>query len=174
MVATTSFPRLPVPPSSPRCRTSQLEVAFTAEPPAAGNLVADFELRNRSTTGCWVYGYVGFVVLDQKGVRMSERLSHSTDGFFGKSEQPTRIQLPANTAPLGADNAEGHSFFNVETDDVLCSTDSINAIAALQIWPPDETTPLTLPARHPDGAAFASCGMVILNPLQVQRRPRLG
>src|ERR1700736_5090540 len=68
----TVYPRLPVPAGTARCHTSQLGVAFITGGAAAGNLEATFEMRNTSTTGCWVYGYVGFQALDRIGLRLPQ------------------------------------------------------------------------------------------------------
>ncbi len=170
----TPYPRLPVPPGTPRCHTWQLDVAFTGEGAAAGNLGASFEMRNRSAAACWVYGYVGFQLLDGNGRPLSETRTWSTESFFGRSDPPTQILLPVGTASLASRNGTGHAFFNVATDDVVCGSDYMNAIATLEIWPPDEYAALIIPARTPQGSQFVSCGGLVLNPLQIQPQPTSG
>lgn len=170
----TPYPRLPVPPGTPRCHTGQLEVAFIGGGAAAGNVLAVFEMRNRSGAGCWVFGYVGFQLLDGNGRPLPETRTWSTESFFGRSDPPTQILLPVGTASLASRNGTGHAFFNVATDDVVCGSDYMNAIASLEIWPPDEYAALIIPARTPQGSQFVSCGGLVLNPLQIQPQPTSG
>ena len=162
----SAYPRLPIPPGTTRCRVWQLEVAFVVEGAAAGNVAVDFEMRNPSTTACWVYGYVGFQMLDRNGRPLPETLTRSTESFFGRSEPPTRILLPSGTAPLGSGNGAGHAFFRIATDDVLCGPEQVDATASLEIWPPDEPGVLIIPAQLPGGIGFVSCGRIVLSPLQ--------
>jgi hypothetical protein len=93
--------------------------------------------------------------------------------YFGDSEPPSRILLPARTRPLGAEPRTGHAFFNVFTNDVLCDFNE-NPVASIDLWPPDEYTPLTIPARSAYGQQFGFCGGFQLNPLQIQPVPSLG
>ena len=67
MPSPTVYPRLPIPAGTARCHTAQLEVAFVGVGAAAGNVEGTFELRNKSVTPCWVYGFVGFQTLDTNG-----------------------------------------------------------------------------------------------------------
>ena len=170
----TPYPRLPVPPGTPRCHTGQLEVAFIGGGAAAGNVLAVYEMRNRSVAACWVYGYVGFQLLDGNGRPLPETRTWSTESFFGRSDPPTQILLPVGTAPLASRNGAGHAFFNVATDDVVCGSSYMNAIASLEIWPPDEYAALIIPARNSQGSQFVSCGGLVLNPLQIQPQPTTG
>src|SRR3977135_2094138 len=63
----TPYPRLPIPAGTARCHTAQLEIVFVRANAATGHVLNDFEMRNRSRTPCWVYGYVGFQLLDGAG-----------------------------------------------------------------------------------------------------------
>jgi hypothetical protein len=171
---------LPVPLGTPRCRTDQLEIAFLGQGAAAGNVSGTFELRNKSDRTCWVYGYVGFQPLDQNRKPLPETLSRSLDSMFGRSDPPRQILLPTLTAPLsGAGDPNvpprviGHAFFNTATDDVMCSGAQFDAVAYLQIWPPDENGAITISARTPF-QRFGYCGGVDINPLQVRPVPTLG
>ena len=161
------FARAPVPAGTRRCRTSQLELGFRILPPAAGNLLLTFEMRNRSLEACWVYGFVGFQSLDSNLQPLPQQLRWTTDSFFGKSDLLTRILLPGGTASVGSEPVSGHAFFNVATNDVLCDT-SANPVASLEIWPPDERQPLIVAAKAVDGRSFFFCRYLELYPLQVQ------
>jgi hypothetical protein len=149
-------------------------VAFIGGGAAAGSVLAVFEMRNRSGAGCWVFGYVGFQLLDRNGRPLPETRTWSTDSYFGRSDPPTKILLLVGTAPLASSNGAGHAFFNVATDDVMCGSDYMNAIASLEIWPPDESAALIIPARNSQGSQFVSCGSLGLNPLQIQPQPTSG
>jgi hypothetical protein len=162
-----------VPAGTPRCHTAQVEVAFIMGSAAAGNVEDTFEMRNTSSTACWVYGYVGFQTLDRQGRRLPQTTNWSWKTYFGDSEPPSRILLPAGTRPLGVEPRTGHAFFNVFTNDVLCDFNE-NPVASIDLWPPDEYTPLTIPARSAYGQQFGFCGGFQLNPLQIQPVPSLG
>jgi len=169
----TVCPRLAIPAGTPRCRTSQLAVAYVTGGAAAGNLEADFEMRNISATGCWVYGYVGFQVLDRYGQPLPQSLNWSTQSMFGESQPPSRILLPAGTTPLGVEPRTGHAFFNLFTEDVTCDVNK-NPVATIKVWPPDEYRPLTIPAQSLSGLQFAFCGGFGVDPLQIQPLPGSG
>lgn len=121
-----------------------------------------------------MYGFVGFQLLDRNGRALPETRSWSTESFFGRSDPPTQILLPVGTASLASGNGAGHAFFNVATDDVVCGNDYMDAIASLEIWPPDEYSALVIPASNPQGSRFVSCGRLTLNPLQVLPHPTTG
>ena len=169
----TVYPRLPIPAGTPRCHTSQLEVAFIIGSAAAGNVEDTFEMRNTSSVACWVFGYVGFQTLDLRGRRLPQTINWSPNTYFGESEPPSRIVLPAGTTSLGVEPRTGHAFFNLFTNDVLCDFYA-NPVASIEIWPPDEHRPLTIPATSAYGQLLGFCGGFQLNPLQIQPLPRSG
>jgi hypothetical protein len=150
-----------------------LEVAFVSGGAAAGNVEDTFEMRNASSTGCWVYGYVGFQTLGADGRPLPQTVGWSTNTYFGQSEPPSRIMLPAGTTASGVEPRTGHAFFNLSTNDVMCDANT-KPVASLRIWPPDEYQALTIPAKSLNGLEFIFCGGFELNPLQVQPMPRLG
>ena len=171
-VPITSYPRLPIPAGTPRCHTSQLEVSFRSNGAAAGRIEYTFEWRNQAKNPCWVYGFVGFQTIDSNGRPLAQTIKWTTELSFGRSDPPSRILLPSDTAALGSGQGTGHAFFNVVTNDVLCDT-SQNPVALLEIWPPDETAALRIAAQTAAGAPFIFCTDIELNPLQVQETPRL-
>ncbi len=135
---------------------------------ATGNVRNSFEMRNRSSAACWVYGYVGFQLLDSRGRPLPQSLGRSTDSFFGHSDPPTRILLSPDSPALQS-RAAGHAFFDVATEDVSCTGEQMNATASLEIWPPDEYAALVIPARGGDwSGGFISCGDLTVNPMQIQ------
>ncbi len=166
----TRYPRLPIPAGTARCHTSQLEVAFNGYDAATGHVLDTFELRNRSGTPCWVYGYVGYQLLDAAGRPRPQTLVWTTDTFFIKFDPPTRILLAAGTAALHTGRGEGHAFFDVEADDWTCPADQANATASLRIWPPDEYVAIVIPAKN-GSDSFIACGQLALHPLQIQPGP---
>jgi hypothetical protein len=75
--AVTPAPASPVPTQAPtpaatppaassagRCHTSDLAVSLRQTNPAAGQRYAVIDLANTSSHTCWVYGYVGLLLLD--------------------------------------------------------------------------------------------------------------
>jgi uncharacterized protein DUF4232 len=163
----TVYPRLPIPAGTPRCHATQLEVGFRIFPPAAGNVLLSFEVRNRSSHACWVYGFVGFQTLDGTGHLLPQVLRWTTNSFFGRSDPPTRILLPTSTTSVGSEPGSGHAFFSVATNDVLCDTNQ-NPVVSMEIWPPDERQPLIQPAKAVDGRPLFFCRYLELYPLQVE------
>jgi hypothetical protein len=169
----TPYPRLPIPAGTARCHTPQLEIVFVRANAATGHVLNDFEMRNRSRTPCWVYGYVGFQLLDSAGRPLPQTLVWTTDTFFIRFDPPSRIFLPIGTAPVHSSQGQGHAFFNVEADDFTCSADQMKATAKLEIWPPDEYQAIVIPTK-PGWEGFVSCGNLATHPLQVQPGPSSG
>jgi len=164
----TAYALTPIPVGTQRCHTSQLEVALLGAGAATGNVRNSFEMRNRSSAPCWVYGYVGFQLLDTHGRALPQSLSRSTDSFFGQSDPSTRILLPSATPPLHS-RAAGHAFFDIASEDVSCNSDRMTAVASLEIWPPDEYVALVIPAHGGDwSGGFISCGDLTVNPMQIR------
>jgi Domain of unknown function (DUF4232) len=164
----TAYALTPIPVGTQRCHTSQLEVALLGAGAATGNVRNSFEMRNRSSAPCWVYGYVGFQLLDAHGRALPQSLSRSTDSFFGQSDPSTRILLPLASPPL-LSRAAGHAFFDVASEDVSCNSDRMTAVASLEIWPPDEYAALVIPAHGGDwSGGFISCGDLTVNPMQIR------
>ena len=164
----TPYARLPIPAGTPRCHTGQLEVALLGAGAATGNVRNSFEMRNRSGDACWVYGYVGFQLLDAGGRPIPQSLSRSTDSFFGQSDPPSRILLVAGSPPLRS-RAAGHAYFNVASEDVTCTGEQMQATVSLEIWPPDEYAALVIPARGGDwNGGFISCRDLTIDPMQIQ------
>jgi hypothetical protein len=164
----TVYALAPIPAGTQRCHTSQLEVAQLGVGAATGNVLNSFEMRNRSSAACWVYGYVGFQLLDAKGRALPQSLTRTTDSFFGQSDPPTRILLSPGTPPLHT-RAAAHAFFEVSSEDVSCSSERMSAVASLEIWPPDEYAALVIPTRGGDwSGGFISCGDLAVNPMQIR------
>jgi len=168
----TAYPRLPIPAGTPRCHTSQLEVSFISNGAAAGSVGYTFELRNQSAVQCWVYGFVGFQTIDAHGHPLAQTIRWTAESPFGRSDPPSRILLPAGTTALNSGQGTGHAFFNVATNDVLCDT-SLDPVATLEIWPPDESLALKISAQTVGGPPFGFCTEIDLNPLQIQATPSL-
>jgi len=164
----TVYALAPIPGGTQRCRTNQLEVALLGAGAATGNVLNSFEMRNRSSAPCWIYGYVGFQLLDAQGHALPQSLTRSTDSFFGQSDPPTRILLSASTPPLRT-RAAGHAFFDVTSEDVSCISDRMTTVTSLEIWPPDEYAAIVIPTRGGDwSGGFISCGDLSVNPMQIR------
>lgn len=170
----TPYPRLSIPAGTPRCHTAQLDVAFVSSGAAAGNVEEVFEMRNKSVTSCWVYGFVGFQPLDAQGQPIPESMRWTTDSFFGTTDPPMRILLPPATAPLQwrgmnlySSDGRGHAFFDIATNDVLCDINQ-RPVVTVEIWPPDEIQPLKIAATTSSYSTFSFCRDIDLSALQIQ------
>src|SRR5260370_40924835 len=106
-------------------------------------------------------------------MRWPQTIIGSQKTFFGDSRPPSRILLLVGTTSLGVEPRTGHAFFNLFTNDVLCDFYA-NPVASIEIWPPDEYRPLTIPATSAYGQLLGFCGGVQLNPPPNPPPPRLG
>ena len=83
------------------------------------------------------------------------------------------ILLPAGTTALGVETRTGRALFNLRTNDVWCDVYK-NPVATINVSPPDEYPPPTIPAQSLNGLQFGFCGGFGVNPLQIQPLPSLG
>jgi hypothetical protein len=144
----------------PRCRTSQLAIAFAGGQGAAGTIFLTFRLTNRGPAACTLHGFVGMQMLDAGGQPLPTRLVPN-GGVF--SNQP-----PASTFSLGptAAGASVSSTFQVAYSDVRRAADvSCPPAFELLVTPPEELEHLSLAPR---GWALAPCnrGELDVTPLR--------
>jgi hypothetical protein len=144
----------------PRCRTSQLAIAFAGGQGAAGTIFLTFRLTNRGPAACTLHGFVGMQMLDGGGQPMPTRLVPN-GGVF--SNQP-----PASTFSLGpaAAGANVSSTFQVAYSDVRRAADvSCPPAFELLVTPPEELDHLSIAPR---GWSLAPCnrGELDVTPLR--------
>ncbi len=156
----TTTPTAP-PVNTPRCHSTQLQVAYVYLRGLAGRSQGTFELRNASSAPCHVSGYAGIVMLDEQGRLLPTMLT------LDQSMPANEVVLRAGTAPLASGNSEGHAFFNLIWI-TNCNRDPTNTPAKWQITPPNEQTPLIISAQPPAGGqALAVCqNALTVQPIQ--------
>jgi Protein of unknown function (DUF4232) len=144
----------------PRCRTSQLAIAFAGGQGAAGTIFLTFRLSNRAPAACTLHGFVGMQMLDAGGQPLPTRVVPN-GGVF--SNQP-----PASTFTLGpaATRANLSSTFQLAYSNVHRAAEAACPAAfELLVTPPEEEEHLSIAAR---GWSLAPCnrGELDLTPLR--------
>jgi hypothetical protein len=127
-------------PSTDRCHTSEVSVAFGPEDAAAGNRMGTVVLRNTSSRTCTVFGYGGLQLLDAARKPLPNGLTRDP------SPAPVLLRLSP-----GAKAYKDFRFGVVPSGSGTCPTP-----AYAQVTPPDETDNLLV--RWPYGPV---CGAVM-------------
>ncbi|MBO4271926.1 DUF4232 domain-containing protein [Microbispora triticiradicis] len=128
-----------------RCRTTGLRARVGRQDPAAGNRYAPLVLTNASGRTCWVYGFVGLVLIDGRGDVLRTRTRR-------ESVTPHRVTL----RPGASAHARLH-WTVVPTDhETRCPVS-----ARLMIIPPDEVAHLEVPFA----AAICDDGRIDARPM---------
>ncbi|MEN3540011.1 DUF4232 domain-containing protein [Microbispora sp. ZYX-F-249] len=112
-----------------RCRTTGLRAKVGRQDPAAGNRYAPLVLTNTSAKTCWVYGFVGLVLIDGRGDVLRTRTRR-------ESVTPHRVTL----RPGASAHARLHWTVVPSGHETRCP-----ASARLMIIPPDEVAHLEVP-----------------------------
>ena len=126
-----------------RCHTAGLALSTVGRPGAgAGNIIQEFGLTNRTSSGCTFFGYVGMAMIDAGGNQLPTRVIRDTGSFFPFAHRATYTVPPGATAP-----------FWVHWEDVPTgSQPACTTSAGVIVTPPDETTQLRL-----DGVQMMAC-----------------
>ncbi|MEV1201362.1 DUF4232 domain-containing protein [Microbispora rosea] len=112
-----------------RCRTTGLRARVGRQDPGAGNRYAPLVLTNTSGKTCWVYGFVGLVLIDGRGDVLRTRTRR-------ESVTPHRVTL----RPGASAHARLHWTVVPSGHETRCP-----ASARLMIIPPDEVAHLEVP-----------------------------
>lgn len=112
-----------------RCRTTGLRARVGGQDPGAGNRYAPLVLTNTSGKTCWVYGFVGLVLIDGRGDVLRTRTRR-------ESVIPHRVTL----RPGASAHARLHWTVVPSGHETRCP-----ASARLMIIPPDEVAHLEVP-----------------------------
>ncbi|WP_156081207.1 DUF4232 domain-containing protein [Microbispora rosea] len=112
-----------------RCRTTGLRARVGRQDPGAGNRYAPLVLTNTSGKTCWVYGFVGLVLIDGRGDVLRTRTRR-------ESVTPHRVTL----RPGASAHARLHWTVVPSGHETRCPTS-----ARLMIIPPDEVAHLEVP-----------------------------
>ncbi|MET8386019.1 DUF4232 domain-containing protein [Streptosporangium canum] len=112
-----------------RCRTGALAARVGAVDAGAGQRYAPLVVTNRSARACWVYGFVGLIMIDRNGDALRTRTRR-------ESVQPHRVTL----RPGAGAHARLHWTEVPSGRETRCP-----AAARLMIIPPDEVAHLEIP-----------------------------
>ncbi|MEV4457950.1 DUF4232 domain-containing protein [Microbispora sp. NPDC049633] len=112
-----------------RCRTTGLRAKVGRQDPAAGNRYAPLVLTNTSAKTCWVYGFVGLVLIDGRGDVLRTRTRR-------ENVTARRVTL----RPGASAHARLHWTVVPSGHETRCP-----ASARLMIIPPDEVAHLEVP-----------------------------
>ncbi|MBE3015382.1 DUF4232 domain-containing protein [Microbispora sp. NEAU-D428] len=112
-----------------RCRTTGLRARVGRQDAGAGNRYAPLVLTNMSAKTCWVYGFVGLVLIDGRGDVLRTRTRR-------ESVTPHRVTL----RPGASAHARLHWTVVPSGHETRCPT-----AARLMIIPPDEVAHLEVP-----------------------------
>ncbi|MEU7916597.1 DUF4232 domain-containing protein [Microbispora bryophytorum] len=115
--------------ASQRCRTTGLRARVGRQDPGAGNRYAPLVLTNTSGKTCWVYGFVGLVLIDGRGDVLRTRTRR-------ESVTPHRVSL----RPGASAHARLHWTVVPSGHETRCPSS-----ARLMIIPPDEVAHLEVP-----------------------------
>ncbi|MFD8558447.1 DUF4232 domain-containing protein [Streptosporangium canum] len=128
-----------------RCRTGALAARVGAVDAGAGQRYAPLVVTNRSARTCWVYGFVGLIMIDRNGDALRTRTRR-------ESVQPHRVTL----RPGAGAHARLHWTEVASGRETRCP-----AAARLMIIPPDEVAHLEIPFT----AAVCDDGRLDITPM---------
>lgn len=125
----------PAPVSGDRCHTSGLELSLDNVDVGAGNLVGTFELTNRASVECSLYGFVGAQMLDGANNPLPTKVDWG-GGWMMNQPGPSTISLSPGESGV----------FRIHWEQVPVGNETTcPASSFLAVTPPDEYTPLILP-----------------------------
>lgn len=134
-----------IPPSSGKCRTSDL--AFTIQPNVQEeDPLEAFLIKNTSSLTCTLQGWFDLVLLDGQH-RPVGPVPRRVDQLGGFTPQPAPLVLP----PLSVVQ------FLYQWDDAPSAGPCVQPVS-IQLTAPDQTDHVVILARTPQGAPVAPCG----------------
>lgn len=140
---------------------------------AAGTADAGFELRNVSSTTCYLNGYVGVQMADSAGHLLP--LAVRTMSGYPVSE-PQQITLTAGSAPLNSGDSRGHAVLYIAWDD-HCNASANDQPYNWLFTPPHANGAFTVRARVAEdpSAPVVICGnQVSVGPVEPPDAPNPG
>lgn len=142
--ATGHPPTTSASPSATSCRTSALKLIPGLNQGFAGGQGQTFYLQNTGDTACTMYGYPGVAMLDSAG-RVIQRPAARSDG----QPRPSLVSLkPGQRAQFVLMTVDGG------IPGSGCTSSWITA-RTIQVYPPNETTPIRMPSR------FGACNLQV-------------
>jgi hypothetical protein len=117
--------------SSSACTAADLTPAFLNSNGATGHVVIAFVLKNTGSSTCHTYGFPGVEFLTKSGAPITTNATRTTTDFAGHLSE---VEV---TVPPGSEAS-----FRLVTSDVASSQSACQTARGLQIYAPDDTTPM--------------------------------
>ncbi|HUD18221.1 MAG TPA: DUF4232 domain-containing protein [Acidimicrobiales bacterium] len=113
------------------CTAADLTPAFLNSNGATGHVVIAFVLKNTGSSTCHTYGFPGVEFLTKSGAPITTNATRTTTDFAGHLSE---VEV---TVPPGSEAS-----FRLVTSDVASSQSACQTARGLQIYAPDDTTPM--------------------------------
>jgi hypothetical protein len=131
------LPVIPTPVAGQRCHTAGLRLALTNTDAGAGNVYATFTFTNTQPVSCTFFGFPGAGLLDAANNPLPTRVVRN-GGFFPNNSTPTTVTVPAG----------GTAIFRMHWEQVPVGNETTCPTSAqIGVTPPDEFTPIIIPAQ---------------------------
>jgi hypothetical protein len=134
-----------------RCHTGGLLISFAGSQGAAGTIYDTFRVANTQPSPCYLYGYVGMLMLDGSGAPMPTRVVRNSS-----QAGPSRFLLQPGTA----------ASFLASWSDVPRTPAPCAQAARLEITPPDEFDHVIIPVSGWNLAPCAPGGEIDVTPIR--------
>lgn len=137
--------------SGSACTAADLTPAFLNSNGAAGHVVLAFTLKNTGSSSCHTYGFPGVEFLTRSGAPITTNATRTTTDFAGHLPESEVTISPGSQAS-----------FRMVTSDVASSQSACQTAWGLQIYAPDDTTPMK--TTMPEGISVCN-GTATVSPL---------
>ena len=154
-----------------RCDPSLLDMKLIGLGAATGNVRANIELRNISSSACEMYGYASLELLDAAYRPLPSHISQRTTAFFQHDPAAADVVvLPIGTAKIVPGRpVQGHAYIPLGFADM---GDPCESVVRLRVMPPGASSSVVIGAADPGGAGYVSiCSGGAVTVLPVRATP---
>lgn len=137
-----------------RCHTDELWITPAGSSAGAGHIGILYRVRNKANHSCDMYGYPGAQLLDVNKHALPTTVIRGP-GFLSGHTQPTTVRLDPGS----------NAYFALVYAQIPTGTESCSVSHYLLITPPDERTPLFIPA----GLTHVCGGRLTATPIEPTR-----
>jgi hypothetical protein len=131
------LPIIPTPVAGERCHTAGLRLVQTGTDAGAGNFFGTFAFTNTQAVPCTFFGFPGAGLLDAANNPLPTNVVRN-GGFFPNNTVPTTVTVPPG----------GTAIFRMHWGQVPVGNETTCPTSAqLAVTPPDEFSPLIIPAQ---------------------------
>jgi hypothetical protein len=128
---------IPTPVAGQQCHTAGLSLIAGTPNAGAGNFVTTFMFKNNTNVSCTMVGFPGARLLDAQNNALPTNVVRGGN-FFPSHPTPTTVTVPAG----------GTASFQMHWEDVPVGNEtSCPTSAFLQVTPPNEFDPITIPMQ---------------------------